>query len=119
MKLVKHISPGIQNYHLMRRWSKWENAPPLRVTLPGTLVKYQEARPDRPVSVGDFVLIQSEERNRRKWLLEIVADLYPGRDGVVRSVKLRAGRSYLGRPGQRLCPLELSCDRSPTVPTGP
>ena len=63
------------------------------------------------LKVGDVVLIQSEERNRGKWNLGIVVKLIIGRDGVVRAVKLRAGKSYLERAVQQLCPMELSCDR--------
>ena len=39
---------------------------------------------------------------------------YPlvGRDGIVRAVKLRAGKRYLERAVQQLYPLELSCDRA-------
>ena len=61
--------------------------------------------------VGDVVLIKSDERNRGEWPLGIVEQLYEGKDGVVRAVKLRAGKSYMERPVQHLYPLELSCDR--------
>ena len=37
-------------------------------------------------------------------------ELYPGRDGVVRAVKVRSGRNFLERPVQHLYPLELSSD---------
>ena len=63
------------------------------------------------LKVGDVVLIQSEDRNRGKWNLGVVVKLIIGRDGVVRAVKLRAGKSYLERAVQQLCPMELSCDR--------
>ena len=36
--------------------------------------------------------------------------LIKGRDGVVRGARLRAGKSYLERAIQHLCPMELSCD---------
>ena len=42
----------------------------------------------------------------------IVKELMPGRDGVVRAVKLRAGKNYLERAVQHLYPLELSCNRT-------
>ena len=35
------------------------------------------------LAVGDVVIIYSEERNRGKWPLGIVQELYPGRDGVI------------------------------------
>ena len=41
----------------------------------------------------------------------IVDDLITGRDGVVRAVKLRSGKSHLKRAIQHLYPLELTCDR--------
>ena len=46
---------------------------------------------------GDVVLIQSTEKNRGKWNIGIVVKLITGRDGVVRAVSLRAGKSYLER----------------------
>lgn len=64
------------------------------------------------VKPGDVVIIRSDERSRGKWPLGIVEELYKGRDGVVRAVKLRAGKSYLERAVNHLYPLELSCDRS-------
>jgi hypothetical protein len=63
------------------------------------------------VQRGDVVLIQSPERNRGKWNIGIVDKLIKGRDGVVRAIRLRAGKSYLERAIQHLYPMELSCDR--------
>ncbi|XP_068707690.1 uncharacterized protein [Montipora foliosa] len=61
---------------------------------------------------GDVVLIKGEERNRGLWRIGVVDKLIPGRDGIVRAVRLRAGKSFLERPVQHLYPLELSCDRN-------
>ena len=68
---------------------------------------------------GDVVIIKSEERNHGKWKLGIVETLTPGQDGVVRAVKLCAGKSYLEWAVQHLYPLELSCDRADTEPQTP
>ena len=46
-------------------------------------------------------------------------ELIAGRDGVVRAVKLRAGKSYLERAVQQLYPLELSCNKSREAPKRP
>ena len=62
------------------------------------------------LSVGDVVIINSDERNRGEWPLGIVEQLYEGKDGIVRAVKLRAGKKFMERPIQHLYPLELSCD---------
>ena len=66
-----------------------------------------------------MVLIQSEERNRGKWSIGIVVKLIRGRDGVVQGARLRAGKSYLERTIQHLCPMELSCDVRETPPNQP
>lgn len=65
------------------------------------------------LSVGDVVIIKSQERNRNQWPMGVVEELFSGRNGVVRAVKLRAGRGFMERPIQHLYPLELSCDRNP------
>ena len=60
-----------------------------------------------PLEIGDVVIIRSEEKNRGKWPLGIVEELFKGRDGVVRAVKLRAGKTFLERAIQHLYPLEF------------
>ncbi len=62
------------------------------------------------LSVGDVVIIKSDERNRGEWPLGIVELLYEGKDGVVRPVRLGAGKSLMEQPVQHFYPLELSCD---------
>ena len=42
------------------------------------------------------MIIRSEEKNRGKWPLGIVEELFEGRDGVVQAVKLRAGKKVPG-----------------------
>ncbi len=59
---------------------------------------------------GGVVIIKGDEKDRNQWKLGIVEELLPGKDGVVRAVRLRAGRNQLERPVQHLYPLELSCD---------
>ena len=62
------------------------------------------------VNVGDVVLIRGDEKNRAHWKTGIVTELIPGRDGIVRVVRLRAGKSHLERAIQHLYPLEITCD---------
>ena len=59
------------------------------------------------LKAGDVVLIKGEDRNRGKWNIGIVEEMIKGRDGIVRVVTLRAGKSHLERPIQHLYPLEL------------
>ena len=76
---------------------------------------------DSPCGVekGDVCVIKDDNKDRNKWKLGIVKELIAGRDGVVRAVKLRAGKSYLERAVQQLYPLELSCDKPREVPKPP
>ena len=57
-------------------------------------------------------IIKDDNKDRNKRKLGIVEELIPGRNGIVRAVRLRVGRNYLERAVQQLYPLELSCDRS-------
>ena len=51
--------------------------------------------------------------------LGIAEELIAVRDGVVRAVKLRAGKSRLETAVQHLYPLELSCGKSREAPKPP
>jgi hypothetical protein len=59
---------------------------------------------ERELRNGDVMLIKGDEKNRRLWKIGIVEQLIPGRDGVVRGVRLRAGKSFMERPIQFLYP---------------
>lgn len=61
---------------------------------------------------GDVLLIKGDSKNRGRWRIGIVEEELKGGDGVVRGVRMRAGKSYLERPLQELFPMELSCDRT-------
>ena len=64
------------------------------------------------LSVGEVVIIASDERNRGKWTLGIVEELFPGRDGIIRTAKVKTANGHLERAVNHLYPLELSCDQS-------
>ena len=89
-------------------WSRWTGEY-LKSLRERHNLKYKTK--EMTVELGDVVLIQSPERNRGKWNIGIVNKLIKGRDGVVRAIRLRAGKSYLERAIQHLYPMELSCDQ--------
>ena len=62
------------------------------------------------LSKGDVVLIQGDQKNRGRWNIGIVMKLNSGRDGAVRSARIKCGKSMLERAIQHLCLVELSCD---------
>ena len=67
------------------------------------------------VKVGEVVVIKGEARNRAQWNIRTITDVYPGKDGKLRAVKLRAGKFYLERVVKHLYPLEISCDIIPST----
>ncbi|XP_044179548.1 uncharacterized protein LOC122961024 [Acropora millepora] len=96
-------------------WKRWTNEY-LRGLRERHNLHYTKAR--GRVERGDVVIIKDENRDRNKWKLGIVEECIPGRDEIVRAVKLRAGKGHLERAIQQLYPLELSCDKreDPQVP---
>ena len=60
------------------------------------------------VLVGDVVIVKSDDKNRGNWPLAIVQRVFPGKDGVIRAVKLKTAKGTLERPVQHLYPMELA-----------
>ena len=56
------------------------------------------------------MIIKGDEKSRGFWKLGIVKSLIKGKDGVVRGVKLRAGKGIMARPLQHVYPLELKVE---------
>ena len=97
-------------------WARWT-----REYLRGLRERHTLAHKETPCRVqkGDVCIIKDESKNRNKWKLGVVEELITGRDGIVRAVKLRAGKNYLERAVQQLYLLELSCDRPQELPRAP
>ena len=69
---------------------------------------------------GDAVLLKSENKNRGWWPLGIVEETYPGKDNVVRAVRVKTSTGSLERAVQQLYPMELHCDvNEKTQPLNP
>ncbi|GFS74355.1 integrase catalytic domain-containing protein [Nephila pilipes] len=60
----------------------------------------------RAFKVGEIVLIENPNKKRLYWLLGKVVELIPGRDGKVRTLKLRCSKTEIIRSIQRVFPLE-------------
>lgn len=59
--------------------------------------------------------MRTDDKNRGKWPLAIVQQLFPGPDGHIRAVQLRTKNGILERTIQHLYPLELQCDGNDKV----
>ena len=60
------------------------------------------------VSVGDVVIVKSDDKNMGNWPLAVVQRVFPGKDGVIRAVELKTSKGTLERPVQHLYPTELA-----------
>lgn len=60
------------------------------------------------LKVGDVALIGEDNTPRQSWRLGRIEELFPGRDGLVRSCAVRTSSgTVLRRPIQLLYPLEI------------
>ena len=59
------------------------------------------------VGVGSIVLIREDNIPRMKWPLGVITRVFPGKDGLVRSVEVKTVNGLLVRPIQRLHDLEV------------
>ena len=62
------------------------------------------------LKVIDIVLLTSAENPRAHWPLGKVLEVYPGKDGYVRTVKLQVGKKQFVRLIVKVGPLELNQD---------
>lgn len=67
------------------------------------------------INMGDIVLISADNKKRLYWNLGRVLELFPGKDGVVRLVKLKTLKGNVLRPVQRLYPLEIKNEHEPVI----
>ncbi|XP_008482926.1 uncharacterized protein LOC103519612 [Diaphorina citri] len=58
-----------------------------------------------PVKVGDVVIIVQDNSPVLSWPLGVVQEVYPGKDGVIRTVLVKTKGGCLKRPVVKLCPL--------------
>ncbi|GFY21393.1 integrase catalytic domain-containing protein [Trichonephila clavipes] len=72
----------------------------------GQLRQKRPGKPDHDFTV-DVVMIEEPSKKRVYWPLGTVISLLPGRDGKVRTLKLKCKNSELIRPIQRVYPLEV------------
>ncbi|GFX89725.1 uncharacterized protein TNCV_3711571 [Trichonephila clavipes] len=73
----------------------------------GQLRQTRPGKPGHDFKVGDVVMIEEPSKKRVYWPLGKVISLLPGRDGKVRTLKLKCKNSELIRPIQRVYPLEV------------
>ena len=98
-----------QQSALEKVWQRWKNEC-LKFLRERQNMTHHEK--EMQLKEGEVVIIKGDEKNRAHWNLGIVNKLLPGKDGIVRAVRLRAGKSFLERAPEHLYPLELSCEKT-------
>lgn len=93
----------VRQHQLDKFWKLWScdyirNLPP---TVKGFVSKCN-------LKKGSFVLIREDNIPRMLWPCCGVLEVFPGKDGLVRSVKLRTAKGIVQRPIQRLHDLEIN-----------
>ena len=83
-------------------WYRW-----LREWIPSLSPRRKWFNEQKNIKIGDVVLLISTDSIRAHWPLGRVIEVYPGKDGQVRSAKLQIGENQYVRPLVKLCPLEL------------
>ena len=111
--LATHTSVSVSkrwayHQHLSRVfWNRWTTE---YLTELNQLRKWTEVRDN--LQEGDVVLVAEDNTRKLDWKLGKVEEVYPGRDGLVRSVLVRTKSGLMRRPVQRLRLLEST--RLPT-----
>jgi len=93
----------VKNQKLEHFWKVWSNN--YITNLPQVVKGFTKKC---HLSKGDLVLIKEDNIPRLKWPIGIVVDVFPGKDGIVRSVKVKTKKGEMTRPIQRLYDLEVS-----------
>ena len=88
-------------------WKRW-----VREYLPTLQQRQKWFTPKRNLIENDIVLIDDKPLPRGAWRLGRVLAVHKGKDGPVRSVKVKTCHSELVRPVDKLCLLEASDNKS-------
>lgn len=72
----------------------------------GQLKLMCNTKQNQHVSLGEVVLIGNDNQKRLDWPLGRISEIIPGKDGIVRLVKVDTANGQLLRPIQRIYPLE-------------
>ncbi|KAK3733837.1 hypothetical protein QZH41_000403 [Actinostola sp. cb2023] len=66
--------------------------------------KWKHAK--RNFAVDDVILVVNDNSPRNSWLIGVITEVYPGRDGLVRRARVKTTRGVFERPITKLCLLE-------------
>ncbi|GFX86553.1 integrase catalytic domain-containing protein [Trichonephila clavipes] len=76
------------------------------------LIQKSNEKSSREPKVGEIVLIGDDNKKRLFWPMARIIELIPGRDGKIRTVKLKTQHGTVLRPVQRVYPLEIRANEN-------
>ena len=60
-------------------------------------------------------MIKGDEKNRGKWKIGSIENIFMGKDNTIRSIRIPTGKNVIERPIQLLYPMELHCGSKSTT----
>ena len=84
-------------------WKRW-----IGEYLPQLTVRKKWSLKDRNLKKGDLVIVRSSNLPRHHWPLGRISDVYPGKDEIVRSVKVKTPTGEFIRSSRLLHLLEAA-----------
>ena len=84
-------------------WKRW-----VKEYLPVLQLRQKWSKAERNIAEGDIVLAVDQNVPRGEWPLGKVIEVNCGRDGLVRSARVKTKRSTFVRPTNKLCLLEAA-----------
>ncbi|GFQ95145.1 integrase catalytic domain-containing protein [Trichonephila clavata] len=84
----------------------------------GLLAQKRSKPISHKMKVGEIVLVENPNKKRLYWPLAKVLDLLPGRNGNIRTLKLKCGNAEIIRPVPRLFLLEIQPEELPIAAVG-
>ena len=90
----RHLLRSTQN-RVGEFWTYW-----MKYFAPNLLPRNKWFRVKENVEVGDLVLELDPNRKRSQWKMALITETYPGNDGLVRKVRMKAHNAEYDRPRQ-------------------
>ncbi|GFS69573.1 integrase catalytic domain-containing protein [Trichonephila clavipes] len=76
------------------------------------LIQTHNEKESRDPQIGEVVLVGDDNKKRLFWALAKIIELIPGRDGKIRTIRLKTQHGKMLRPIQRIYPLEISSNEN-------
>ncbi|KFD45476.1 hypothetical protein M513_13649 [Trichuris suis] len=91
---------------LSQLWKRWKKEYIIKLS-----ARNAWTRESQSPSVGDIVLVAESGVPRIRWRLGRVIEIFPSRDGLIRTVRVRTANGDFNRPVQRLHLLESATEQ--------